>query len=76
MGYIVEYRDESHFEEVLEKVHKAKKAICEALKALEENEGYSERDAAYYRDGSMGYRGEDGGESGAMRMRRGGRFRY
>lgn len=42
MGYILEFRDESHHEEMMEKLHKAKKAVCEAMEMLEEA-GYNER---------------------------------
>lgn len=65
MGYYVEFRDADH-EELMEKVRKAKKAICEACDAFEKMGQYSERgNGSHYRGngsnmgrgGNMDYRG-------------------
>lgn len=42
MGYILEFRDEEQYGELMSKMHKAKKAICEAFDAMEEADGDSE----------------------------------
>lgn len=58
MGYILEFRDEMEKEELLEKLHKAKKAVCDVLDMMEEA------------DGGMHERGRyRGSYRGNMRMR-------
>lgn len=59
MGYILEFRDEMEKEELIQKLHDAKKAVCEALDAMEDADTMQER--GRYR-GNMGYRRD-------MRMR-------
>ena len=83
MGYIVEYRDESQYDELVEKMKKAKKAVCEAMEAIEEHEDeYGERSRGSYRSGMRGgYRGgyremDDEEERMEMRRSRDGRGRY
>ena len=66
-GFIIEFRDEEMYEELVGKMHKAKKAVCDAYEALEkaDNTNMSERGGHYrgdyrrgsYRDGS--YRDEE-----------------
>lgn len=62
MSYYVEFRAPEH-EELMEKVRKAKKAICEACEAFEKAGQYNERGGSHYRGEhgdmgrSMGYRG-------------------
>lgn len=56
MAYVLEFRDEQELDDVMEKMHKAKKAVCEAMEAMEEADGantMSER--GRYRNG-MSYR--------------------
>lgn len=48
MGYILEFRSERDKDELIEKMHKAKKAVCDALESLEDSEDMSER--GRYRD--------------------------
>lgn len=56
MGYIVEYRDQDH-EEIVEKLHKAKKAICEVWEAIERSGNMTERSRGHMSErGGMGYR--------------------
>lgn len=76
MSYIVEYRDEQEYEDVISKMHKAKKAVCEAMEALEESGvDFGERNMGYRR-GMSSYRGDDyDGYSERMGMRYG-RYRY
>lgn len=79
MGYIVEYRDESQHEEVMEKMRKAKKAVCEAWDALSEAEegGMQQRSYGGYRGGGRGmYREYDEDEQMNMRRSRDSRGRY
>lgn len=55
-GFIIEFRDEEQYSEVMGKLHKAKKAVCEAFEAMheaEENSEMSER-----RGMRGGYRGD------------------
>lgn len=66
MSYILEFRNEVEHEEIMEKLKKAKKAVCEAWEALENSASYSER-----RYPNMGYR-EDYDD---VEYRRGGRAR-
>lgn len=56
MNYI-EFREHDH-EELVEKLHKAKKAICEAWEAIERSGSYNERGGRYRmgEGGNMGYR--------------------
>lgn len=56
MAYVLEFRDEQELDNVMEKMHKAKKAVCEAMEAMEQADGgntMSER--GMYRNG-MSYR--------------------
>ena len=56
MAYVLEFRDEHELDDVMEKMHKAKKAVCEAMEAMEQADGgntMSER--SMYRNG-MSYR--------------------
>lgn len=57
-GYIIEFRDESGYEEVMEKLHKAKKAIKEVCEAMEDggSEYEERRGGGNYRRG-MAHRG-------------------
>ncbi len=78
-GFIIEFRDEDHYEDVVGKMHKAKKAVCEAFDALEAaDSGLGERGS--YRSGM--YRGGSYRDERSYRddydydMRRGGRYRY
>lgn len=68
MAYILEFRDERHLEDVMEKLAKAKKAVMEACEAIEEA------------DGNSGQMNERGGMyrdlyPDEMHYRRGGRYR-
>jgi len=49
MGLIMEFKDEEHYSELVSKMHKAKKAVCEAFEALEaaDETSMSERDGNY-----------------------------
>ena len=52
-GYVLEFREDD-YEEVVDKMHKAKKAVCEAFEALEQMDGESgmkERGNMHYRRG-------------------------
>lgn len=51
MGYILEFRDEQEYDDVVEKMHRAKKAVCDAWEALEEADNMKERNR--YRGGMM-----------------------
>lgn len=57
-GFIIEFRDEHEYNDIIEKMHKAKKAVHEACVALEE--GYADygerRGGGSYRRG-MAHRG-------------------
>jgi len=64
MAYVLEFRDERHLEDVMEKLAKAKKAVMEACEAIEEADGNS---------GQMNERG--GMYRDEMHYRRGGRYR-
>lgn len=50
-GFIIEFRDEEQYSNLISKMHKAKKAVCEAFEELEKTEetGMSER-SGHYRD--------------------------
>ena len=65
MGYILEFRNEMEKEELLTKLHKAKKAVCDVLEMMEDVDGGMQERGRYrmgnYRDG-MNYRRD-------MRMR-------
>ena len=66
-GFIIEFRDEEQYSSLMSKMHKAKKAICDAFEELEraDDTSMSERGSHYrgdyrrgsYRDGS--YRDEE-----------------
>lgn len=64
-GYILEFRDETEKKEVLDKLYKAKEAVCDAIECLEdadqEESQMSERRRRMNRrdgmSGRMGYRG-------------------
>lgn len=60
-GYILEFRDETEKKEVLEKLYKAKEAVCDAIECLEdadqEDPQMSERRHRMRRRDGMGYRG-------------------
>lgn len=73
MGYIVEYRDENHYEEVMDKMRKAKKAVCDAWESLSEMDGeVQERSYGGYRGGGRTmYRGGRDEYDDDMNMRRG-----
>ena len=74
-GYVLEFREDD-FEEVVEKMHKAKKAVCEAFEALEQagdESGYNERGNMHYR---RGMNRRDDWEDERMEMRRGRSGRY
>lgn len=72
MSYILEFRNEGEHEEIMEKVRKAKKAVCEAWEALDKSSAYSER-----RYSNMGYRDDDDDmEYRYGNHRRGGRYSY
>ena len=43
MGYVLEFKDERHLDDVMEKMHKAKKSLMEACDALEEADNMKER---------------------------------
>ncbi len=71
MGYVIEFRDEEQYGDLMSKMHKAKKAVCEAFEELERADStrMSERDGHYrgdyrrgsYRDDEMyERRGRDG----------------
>lgn len=53
MGYILEFRGEDEKNELIEKMHEAKKAVCEVMEMLEGADTMNER--GNYRS-SMGYR--------------------
>lgn len=56
MGYYVEYRDQEH-EDLVEKLYKAKKAVCEAWEAIEHTGKNPERTKPHMAErGGMGYR--------------------
>ena len=81
MGYILEFRDEEQYSEVMEKAHEAKDALCDLCEALEsagEDNGMGENETEYrggnYRNGMGNYRGGNY-RSGGYR-RRGGRYSY
>lgn len=81
MGYIVEYRDESHYEDVMEKMRKAKKAVCDAWEALSDMDGESMQERSYgsYRGGGRAmYRGgrEEMDDDMSMRRSRDSHGRY
>lgn len=66
MAYIMEFRDESEKDELIEKMHKAKNAIMDACEALEEADSNNMHERGRYRGGN--YRNN-------MSYRRGGRYR-
>jgi hypothetical protein len=74
MGFIMEFKDEDHYSELVSKMHKAKKAVCEAFEAIEkaDNTSMSERDG-HYRDGYRGASYRDDYRRGAYRS--GGSYR-
>lgn len=82
MGYILEFRDEEQYSEVMEKAHEAKEALCDLCDALEsagEDSGMGENETEYRggmnrRSGMGNYRGGNY-RSGGYR-RRGGRYSY
>lgn len=85
-GFIIEFRDEEQYGDVMSKLHKAKKAICEAYDAMHEADESSEmserrgmrggyRGDWHDRDYRGGYRNYDRYEE-EMNMRRDGRGRY
>ena len=43
MGYILEFRDEMEKEELMQKLHTAKKAVCDAMEAMEDVDTMQER---------------------------------
>lgn len=59
MGYVIEFRNESEKEDMIQKLHKAKKAVCEALEAMEDADNSMSERGRYrggnYRD-DMDYR--------------------
>lgn len=65
MGYVLEFKDERHLDDVMEKMAKAKRAVMEACEALEAaDNGMSERNRyrnmrGHYRDDweDMNHRG-------------------
>ena len=62
MGYILEFRDEMEKEELVQKLHAAKKAVCEAMDAVEDADTMQERGryrGSNYRDRSRGMRMRD-----------------
>ncbi len=67
MGFVIEFRDEEHYSDLMSKMHKAKKAVCEAFEVLEKADDSSmhERSGRYrgeYRGGSYrdnSYRDEE-----------------
>jgi hypothetical protein len=69
MSYILEFRDEQERTELMTKLNKAKKALCEVCDMMEEIEGGENtmNERGMYRD-EMYERG--------MHYRRGGRYRY
>ena len=68
MEYILEFRDESQLENVLEKMKKAKKAIMEACQALEEADSNTMNERGRYRDGmTRGNRGTSSYRRGRYR---------
>ena len=75
MSYILEFRDEQERNEMMTKLNKAKKALCEVCDMMEESESYSERNGMRggYRDG---YRDEDWNGEMGMRRGRNGRYSY
>lgn len=80
-GYILSFRDEESREELVEKMHKAKKAICEAVDALEEAEEedggrYNERDYSPRYRGGMRYRDEAPQDRSMMNRHGNGRYDY
>ena len=82
MGYILEFRDEEQYADVMEKAYEAKEALCDLCEALEnagEDKGMSESETEYrggmsHRNGMGSYRGGNY-RSGGYR-RRGGRYSY
>ena len=81
-GFIIEFRDEEQYGELMSKMHKAKKAICEAFDMIEDADSEMGERRGYYRDYGRGYRDyrdsdyRDGGDSARMGMRRDSRGRY
>jgi hypothetical protein len=80
MGYILEFRDEEQYADVMEKAYEAKEALCDLCEALEnagEDKGMSESETEYrggmYRRGGS-YR--DGGNYRGGMRRRSGRYGY
>jgi hypothetical protein len=74
-GYVLEFREDD-YEDVVEKMHKAKKAVCDAFEAIEQigdDGSYSERGNMHYRRG-MSRR--DDWENERMEMRRNRMGRY
>lgn len=85
MGFIIEFRDEEQYGELMSKMHKAKKAICEAFDAMEEadsSNNMNERRGGYsrgYRDTGYrdtGYRDHNYRDYDEDMMYRRGRGRY
>lgn len=81
MGFIIEFRDEEHFSNLMDKMHKAKKAVCDAFDELKraDETRMNERDGRYYRDGyrNNSYRdGSYGDEDMWERRGRDGMGRY
>lgn len=89
-GFIIEFRDEEQYSDLMGKLHKAKKAICEAYDAMHDADESSEmserrgmmRRSRYdgYRDRRDGYRHSgyrhDYDDDDEMEMRRDGRGRF
>lgn len=60
MGYILEFRDETDKQELMTKLRKAKKAVCEALEAMEDAEENSQmQERGNYRGNYRGARMRD-----------------
>ena len=88
-GFIIEFRDEEQYSDLMGKLHKAKKAICEAYDAMheaDEGQEMNERRGMMRRSRYDGYRHDDyrhGGyrreyddDDDEMAMRRDGRGRF
>lgn len=80
MGYILEFRDEEQYADVMEKAYEAKEAICELCEAMDkvvQSNGMEESETEYrggmYRRGGS-YR--DGGNYRGGMRRRSGRYGY
>lgn len=81
-GFIIEFKNEEQYGELMSKLHKAKKAICEAFDAMEEADPSEMNERNYYRGDYRGYGGyrergyRDDYENERMNMRRDNRGRY